>query len=530
LASPARPGDRCRVELRFDFGPAASGAAALPLVSLPQAESWTPLLATPSTAPESDAENEAEAGAENNDDTGGDSATGDDRRAAIRWAVTGMNEAPADSGAAAPLQLPTGDVWQAWRPPPSGGRGSQGGRVFWSLADDNASRLTAPLAEIRLRTCPHTEAVVTADYTVVPGGVTRCWLRVPAGHTLAAVRVDGAPTLCSQRTPRMWEVELRGGSAPQTIRAVVVGPARTDANARLRAPTLHLPRRGMVTPESVIWAAASSAGHRFTAPPGGRRASAGVTDVARLRALLTAALGNAQPTPGWLRVWRPRIEAAAGRVAAMYGKRDAGANAAAPGVGPQPAGVLENAGAAGKADDDDNDDDDQGVTLAPPTRLVVIARAWLSQTAGGPVEARPPAAVSPALERSPAGGAQNPSAKGAPATAEGMPAGETDEPADTFFATSPPAIALPSVSPERASGRYTRWLAAGLALAAAGGLSRRCETLDLAALAYRQRHLWMGAAGLLWWLLLQPSVAGLALLAASAVGQFRLLARRAAES
>ncbi|MEM6798996.1 MAG: hypothetical protein AAF589_05730 [Planctomycetota bacterium] len=444
LARPLEPGATVRLNLLASCGQSASGAIAAPLFRLPQAWSTTNFAAAPSPAAASNAD-------------------------PTRWRMVGMQRrSPQAVANNAGVDLLPADL--SWRIMEANEVGDTAAAVFWTAASTPDGVLRIPYAEFDLLRNEKIESVVTARFVIEPNGRTHCTIEVPKDHRLDRVTIDHAVTTLRARSPRTCEVELRSPSAAQMLEVVVISPSQ---GALALPPRIAVAGQGERLPEEVVWRVVGEGVHGLEAPPNGRRVSAPVAQVVRLRRLLAAARSCQSPSDAWLRIWRERIKAAADRVAALY-----------------PEGLSWN------ANSDSDSTENRAKALASPQALVEAARAWLAslETQDVPAELN--------LER--------PSQLA------------WDEPA-YFIATSPAEVIAPRVVAATDTDLLVRLTIAVAAIAATVVGRRRLGKINLAA-AYEHRHALAAVGGVLWWLTLQPSFIGLLLLTASVAGQLRLLA------
>ncbi len=393
--------------------------------------------------------------------------------APLRWAALSMSRVINAKNVA--QLLPEGFSWQLRKVLADGER--KPGRpasVFWTAAPGREGPLRVPLAEYHVAAHRDIERLVTSKFFIQPNGAKSCVLHLGKDHQLQSLSINGTVTPHDEQTPGKWLVELRSPVAPQLLQTTVSLPRNS---MQWQPQRLTDPRRGGVRVDKVLWSIESNDRVAFEAPPDGRRLVPRMGAVIRLRELMDLGQGFDTPSPAWLKSWLPLVEKAARQVQAGYTGGESLSDFYSP----------DNLARQGSS--------------TSPAGLAAQGLSWVRS------------------QRPPSNGATEDSS---PTT---LAHGSQEEYRKAYFVVNAPKEMVSPAIFVVDDGRVYRWLAALALVAIAIGTRRRVARINLLALSYEHRHLLVALGGVFWWMLMQPSVVGLMLLVASAVGQVRRIVR-----
>lgn len=395
--------------------------------------------------------------------------TGSTSEESVRWASRGL--VPASEKLAESL-LNKQREWRLFRIEESNAQVVAQSRI------DRSQKARVALAEHRLLPQPGVENFLTSCFWVQPRGTGGCLLELPPGASLVDVAIDGRSILYQlldrdepQQATR-YEIDFLDDRLSQRVEVNMV--CGTDSGSRSVPKLLTATGAGLVA-EKTIWLVKDEGKLGVQTPPDFTKVSERFRTELHLRALYSLLPGpqpsaeQADDKKAWRTIWQGYVRQAINQLA-----------------------MVEDSRLPSLANDQLPLDADAEEYDISPAELIAACKEWLGVDGFSAESEGPVAPVEPDL----------------------------NDWAIYLASDASPAAMPQVVYAVDTDFRVRLLLAAGLAglllIAAKVSLS-----LDLKQWVYQYRHPLAGLGGLVWWLLLEPSIVGLVILLAAAVGQIR---------
>jgi hypothetical protein len=155
-----------------------------------------------------------------------------------------------------------------------------------------------------------------ARFDLEPAGLAGCPLDLPAGSRLICVRVDGVPSEVQPESQNRWQIPLHSDVVPQRVEVLYQGQLRGPATAgrcSLEAPSL-----GKIPTARMLWSISGPSEVHMRLPDGVEEADPVQMDLVRLQGMsaaveliqsLSMRPDEPEKTDQWQAIWRRRWEA-----------------------------------------------------------------------------------------------------------------------------------------------------------------------------------------------------------------------------
>jgi hypothetical protein len=147
-----------------------------------------------------------------------------------------------------------------------------------------------------------------AQFDLQSAGLSHCWLRLPAGHRLVQVTVAGVPTTPLRGKEGRWQIALSPSGLPQRVEVLFTG--RLAAPGRAGRCTLEAPMLDELPVRQTLWTVSGPADYEFRSLEGVKGIGRLEQELVRLRSLnalfeQAADTTTAEPeqTVLWQRTW-----------------------------------------------------------------------------------------------------------------------------------------------------------------------------------------------------------------------------------
>ena len=175
------------------------------------------------------------------------------------------------------------------------------------------SAIHARLADVRVAWQADGTCQGVAAFDVEPEGAASCVLELPRGYRLLHATVDCLPALLAGLEPQRWRLALGSRQLPARIEVAFAGAVAASGGAkRFEAPQLV-----DVEVDTTLWTVSGPAAERLRRDPAQRLASAGEQDLDRLRSIVSVVelppemIGEhlAEEIVRWYQPWKQRYSA-----------------------------------------------------------------------------------------------------------------------------------------------------------------------------------------------------------------------------
>lgn len=330
------------------------------------------------------------------------------------------------------------------------------------------------LVEYRLRAQPYVESSLKCDFWLQPRGSTSCWLELPSVSSVAQVTINGHQALCRPRivkgrsSSKVYEIDLMSSSLSQRLEVTVLGK---KSNSSQQAPVMITPAGEPIRPKQTLWFVKHLPNQTIQNVIDRKDLNNRELSALRLRALTGLLPKNRDDAEfAWNEAWRDYLQEVA---TAVYAS-----------------GAIKSLAAVKDLPVDEQ------VDLATSSLLSVmnLCEQWLDDDAFQP-------AIANELGQESA-----------------IPIGWS-----AFTAEGSNSTTLPQLVPTATGDLLKRIVLALLLGVFFLAITWHLRHLDIERWAYENRYPLAGIGGLTWWLLLEPSIVGLVVLLAAAIGQLRYL-------